>query len=159
LIAEGVIDRTRDALTSLARDGVGERGNEGLVFWAGVEGAPCTTFITVVVPGSERSPQSVFVSESSFGKAAMLAREAGVALLAQVHSHPGTDARHSDGDDDLILMPFEGMLSIVVPRYGLGWTGIAKARVHQYQDGMWKLCSDASVLSGITTAPLLVDAR
>jgi len=32
-------------------------------------------------------------------------------ILCQVHSHPGSDTRHSDGDDELVLLPFEGMLS------------------------------------------------
>ena len=29
-------------------------------------------------------------------------------------SHPGRDTRHSEGDDTLIIMPYEGMFSLVV---------------------------------------------
>jgi hypothetical protein len=62
----------------------------------------------------------------------------GLGLMAQVHSHPGEDARHSSGDDDMTLMPREGMFSIVVGHYGRGsLTHEAGLGVHQYQDGRW----------------------
>ena len=58
--------------------------------------------------------------------------------MAQVHSHPGGDTRHSDGDDDLVLMPFEGMFSLVVADYGRGsLLPESGAGLHQYQDGRW----------------------
>jgi hypothetical protein len=61
-----------------------------------------------------------------------------MAIVAQVHSHPGDDTTHSDGDDQMILLPFENMFSLVVSRYGLG--DISPGRgvgLHQYQDGHW----------------------
>ena len=82
----------------------------------------------------------------------------GLGLLAQVHSHPGDDARHSDGDDVLVLMPYEEMLSIVVPRYGdLGIWPISMCGVHQFQQRVWRLCTGG--LENILLAPGVVDQR
>jgi hypothetical protein len=55
-----------------------------------------------------------------------------------VHSHPGQDTRHSEGDDKLILMPYEGMFSLVVADYGHGsLLPNEGAGLHQYQSGRW----------------------
>jgi proteasome lid subunit RPN8/RPN11 len=61
-----------------------------------------------------------------------------LAVLGQVHSHPGGDTRHSDGDDDLIVLPHEGMFSLVVGRYGDGSVDPRDgAGLHQFQDRRW----------------------
>ena len=58
--------------------------------------------------------------ENATGNASRAARALGLSVVAQVHTHPGRDTRHSDGDDDLVLMPYEGMFSLVVGEYGHG---------------------------------------
>ncbi|MEX2374808.1 MAG: Mov34/MPN/PAD-1 family protein [Dehalococcoidia bacterium] len=159
LLPEAMIEQTRDALIGFALAGLRDGGHEGLVFWAGLENGPFAALTTVVVPAADHSSRGVFITESAYGSAVSEARRAGVVLLAQVHSHPGADARHSDGDDELIIMPFEGMLSIVVPNYGIGWQDLMNAKVHQFQGGRWILCLEESVRRGITIAPRVVDAR
>jgi proteasome lid subunit RPN8/RPN11 len=80
----------------------------------------------------------VFTDEAALGAASRLARARRLSVVAQVHSHPGADTRHSDGDDHLIVMPFEGMFSLVVGRYGHGGIEPASgAGLHQFQDGRW----------------------
>lgn len=159
LLPDAVVHQTREALVSFALAGIRDRGHEGLVFWAGLQDGDLAAFTTVVIPGADHSSLGVFVQEPAYGRAVAKAKRAGVVLLAQVHSHPGPDARHSDGDDDLIIMPFEGMLSIVVPNYGIGWQEMASAKVHQFRDRRWHLCSDRSVRRGVTVAPIVVDSR
>lgn len=159
LLPDALVDQTRAALISFALAGIWDRGHEGLVFWAGLQDGDLAAFTTVVIPEADHSAQGVFVQEPAYGRAVAEAKRAGVVLLAQVHSHPGADARHSDGDDDLIIMPFEGMLSIVVPSYGIGWERMTEAKVHQFHARQWNLCSDASVRRGITVAPIVVDSR
>lgn len=159
LLPDAVVDQTREALVSFALAGIRDRGHEGLVFWAGLQDGGLAAFTTVVIPEADHSAQGVFVQEAAYGRAVAEAKRAGVVILAQVHSHPGADARHSDGDDDLIIMPFEDMLSIVVPNYGVGWQRMTEPKVHQFRDRRWKLCSDASVQRGMTVAPILVDSR
>ncbi len=80
----------------------------------------------------------MFVGERAVARTSRSARAAGLGLVAQVHSHPGHDTRHSDGDDQLVLMPFEGMFSLVVADYGQG--GLLPehgAGLHQFQQGRW----------------------
>ena len=69
----------------------------------------------------------------------------GLGILAQVHSHPGWDTRHSDGDDELIVMPFENMLSLVAPFYGRTVYSIIDFSIHQFQNHRWVLCSRDSI--------------
>jgi hypothetical protein len=159
LLAEPVLAATRDALVSFALAGIEDRGHEGIVYWTGREAADCTVFMQAVVPVAEHSHGRVMVSREEIGRTQRAARRDNCGVLCQVHSHPGTDTRHSDGDDELVLLPFEGMLSIVAPSFGLGLLGIADVSVHQYQDGQWVLCSPESVSRGLVVVPTMRDLR
>jgi len=161
VLAESVIPATREALVSFALAGIEDGGHEGMAFWAGRESEGCgpTVILEVIVPDAEHSNQRVMASAEAVGSAARVARAHSVGILCQIHSHPGRDTRHSDGDDRLILLPFEGMLSIVVPEFGIRFTQLSQASVHQFQDGRWVLCSAASVAAGIVIAPAQVDLR
>lgn len=159
LLPEPVLEVTREALVSFALAGIEDRGHEGIVYWAGREAADCTVFVQAVVPVAEHSHGRVMVSCEEIGRMQRLARRDRCGILCQVHSHPGADTRHSDGDDELVLLPFEGMLSIVAPRFGLDLHGIGDLSVHQFQDGRWVLCSAESVSSGIVVVPTIRDLR
>lgn len=158
MLTQELIRVTAQALQHFALLGARDGGHEGIVFWAGVESPPWTVFTTAVVPQAEHSPQRVHVTEKSYGEAVEAAAAAGAAVLAQVHSHPGADARHSDGDDDLVILPFDGMLSVVVPRFAEGWDRLSEAGVHQYQNGLWTLCDPDSIAERIAVVPALIDA-
>lgn len=159
LISEPIIGATAEALTSFALAGIREGGHEGIVFWAGREVGDTTLLVQALIPAADHSWGSVMVTREEVGRMQQAARRHGLGLLSQVHSHPGGDARHSDGDDDLILLPFENMLSIVVPGFGIDFTEISQVCVHQYQDGRWVLCSAESVRNGICTFPPVLDLR
>ncbi len=80
------------------------------------------------------------------------ARKLGLAIVSQVHSHPGDDTRHSEGDDKLVLMPFHGMFSLVIGNYGMGGlTQNSGLGLHQFQNGQWvqisKNCEDAMIIT------------
>jgi proteasome lid subunit RPN8/RPN11 len=114
------------------------------MWWLGRRIGDDTYVMSCVAPAVDSGPQHVFADESAVGDAAAAARRRRLGLVAQVHSHPGSDTRHSDGDDDLVLMPFEMMFSIVVADYGL--TDIEPGKgmaLHQYQDGRWVWITDA----------------
>lgn len=161
ILAESIIPATRDALVSFAHAGIHDGGHEGMAFWVGLEDREMrsTVILEVIVPDAEHSNGRVMASADAVGKAARIARSHGLGILCQVHSHPGRDTQHSDGDDRLILLPFEGMLSIVVPEFGIGFANLKEASVHQFQDGRWVLCSAASVAANATIAPARVDLR
>jgi len=159
LLAESVVPATRDALLTFALAGIRDGGHEGMAFWAGHEGGDTTVILQVIIPNAAHSDQRVMASAAAVGDAARAARRNGLGILCQVHSHPGDDARHSDGDDELVLLPFEGMLSIVVPNFGLHFEGLTGACVHQFQSGRWVLCSAESVRAHVTVISSRINLR
>lgn len=132
--------------------------HEGIVFWGGIKNANRTAFTTLAVPRAYHDQGRVFVDEVGVAEVVLQFHRLGVGLLAQVHSHPGSDARHSDGDDQMILMPYEGMLSIVVPWYAaFGMQPITMCGIHQLQNATWTLCT--SQLDNMTIVPTVIDVR
>lgn len=135
VVTTGVVERTEALLLEAGRL---RPPHEGLVWWAGRQIGKDTLVLACHRPQCQSGPQFVFTDEHAAGAAARLARSAHLGIVAQVHSHPGTDTRHSDGDDELVLMPFENMFSLVAARYGEdGLLEVNGASVHQYQDGRW----------------------
>ena len=105
------------------------------------------------MPPTDHQAASVFVHEVAVLATSQAAHSVGLGLVAQVHSHPGNDTRHSDGDDELILMPYEGMFSLVANDYGHGSLHPSDgAGLHQFQSGQWvQITNDA-----LTVVPSLV---
>jgi proteasome lid subunit RPN8/RPN11 len=138
LVTDAAAEQTRRHLQrSAAADG---RRHEGIVLWAGRTDGPDTLIAAAVGVVAEHGRSFVHMPETAVGAAARAARAHGLALLAQVHSHPEDDTRHSDGDDRMVLMPYEGMFSFVVGRYGDGPLHPRQgAGLHQFQDGRWVL--------------------
>lgn len=135
VVAEHVLGPTRAALQASSGN---HRSHEGLAFWLGRNLGSNTLVLAVAVPPTEHRVDGVFVDERAVLATIRAARTVGLGLVAQVHSHPGNDTRHSDGDDQLILMPYEGMFSLVVGDYG--HSGLLQAEgsgLHQFQDGRW----------------------
>jgi hypothetical protein len=134
--------------------------HEGVVFLAGFETQGATVFTGVVAPQADHGPGRVLSSQEQVLAASRAARGAGTSILAQLHSHPGAWTRHSEGDDSMVLMPFEGMLSIVAPWYGrFGLRPLDSLGVHQYQDGSWALCDRESVRAAFRILPTELDLR
>lgn len=136
VVSAVVLDATQRALAEVRS----EVPHESLVWWLGRKVGDDTVVVSLIRPHTDSTPQSVMVSEVAAGVASRRAREFGLGVVAQIHTHPGTDLRHSDGDDELIFMPFEGMFSIVVAEYGRGRLDSPKGfSAHQFQDGRWVL--------------------
>ena len=148
-VAPNIIRDTQRALTAFDEAGRHEGGHEGICYWAGLEEAGVTTLDAVVVPTASHGKFGVFVSAAGFGEAARRARAMGLGILSQVHSHSGEDTRHSDGDDDLVVMPFEGMLSLVAPHYGRRLNAITDFSIHQFQDHRWILCDPDTISAAL----------
>lgn len=159
LLVEQVLTATREALVSFALSGIRDGGHEGIVYWAGREARDCTVFMQAVVPNAEHSWGRVMVSREEIGRTQRAARASKLGILCQVHSHPGSDTRHSDGDDELVLLPFAGMLSVVAPRFGIDVQGVHDLGVHQFQKGRWVLCSRESVDERLIVVPAVKDLR
>lgn len=135
IVAEQVIGPTLAELRRPHDDGL---AHERLVLWAGRTVGTTSIVTSSVITCTDHGPGHVLLDESAVNDAARTARDALLGIIAQVHSHPGSDTRHSTGDDRLVLMPFEGMFSLVVAHYGHGEICPAKgAGLHQFQQGRW----------------------
>ena len=141
IVSQTVVQRSRELL----RQDADTRAHEALVWWLGRQVGGDTIVLGCHKPTCRSGPQFVKVSEAATGNAARASRTLRLGIVAQVHSHPGTDTRHSDGDDDLVLMPFPGMFSLVVANYGTGSLLPEQgAGLHQFQDGRWVLIRQPS---------------
>ena len=94
-IAPNLISATQRALHVFYHAGRYEGGHEGICYWAGREEKGRTYLQEVVLASAHHEPFGVFVSAAAFGEVARRARRRGLGVLAQVHSHPGSDVRHS----------------------------------------------------------------
>ena len=141
VVSDAVGDRT---LALLRAVGMLEPPHEGMVWWLGRNIGTDTVVLACHAPRVRSGPQFVMADEAATGGASIAARARRLGVVAQVHSHPGADTRHSDGDDDLILMPYEGMFSVVVATYGAGHLlPELGAGIHQFQEGRWVLVRQA----------------
>lgn len=157
LIAEPVVQETERLLRSYR--GV-DGDHEGMVFLCGRELGETMLLTTAIAPACEHSFGRVMADHSAVGYVTRSARQLGLGVLAQIHSHPCGQTQHSEGDDYMVLMPFERMLSIVVPHYGAtGLRPFASLGVHQFQDDRWRLVSENSIRRGMTLLPAGLDLR
>jgi len=144
IVTEGVVGPTLAALQASSTDG---RPDEGLVLWLGRNIQDSTVVLACSAPRSRHTFGSVHIDERAVGSVTAAARRHSLGVVAQVHSHPGWDTRHSDGDDRLVLMPYEGMFSLVVAHYGLASIHPEDgAGLHQFQDGRWAQVTNADAL-------------
>jgi len=122
--------------------------------------ATANYFTTAIFPDADSRGGYVRCSEQQFATASAAARQIGLGVLAQVHTHPGGVSLHSSGDDDMVRPRYDGMLSIVVPHYGQrGVRPLDGNGVHQLQHGEWVLAERTSVRHGILIIPGFIDLR
>jgi hypothetical protein len=154
IVPEVVADATLTRLQS--SQGV-DGPHEGLVLWAGRRDGHDAIVAAAVAIESDHGWGHVRIAEIQVGRAARAMRRHGLILVAQVHSHPGSDTRHSDGDDDLIVLRHDGMFSLVVADYGRdGLHGGDGLGVHQLQGGAWIRVSDTT--TAVLFAPTVIEA-
>jgi proteasome lid subunit RPN8/RPN11 len=134
--------------------------HEGIVFLCGRELGDIQLLTTAIAPRCDHGPRHVACDERQIEEVVAVAHAHRLGVLAQVHSHPGPFTEHSEGDDEMVLMPFERMVSIVVPHYAHHrLPPLENLGVHQYQDGRWVTVEPATVAAGIIVIPGDVDLR
>jgi hypothetical protein len=110
IVSHEIVTSTLNSLQSAGND-----GKEGIVLWLGRRtGADAGVIQQAYVPIHAADADRFWISLE--GMRAMMAklRDEGMALLAQVHSHP-RHAFHSEADDHWALVRYVGALSIVLP--------------------------------------------
>lgn len=117
---------------------------ESAVFWFGTRGSDRDTALYVVAPKQAMSWGSYRIDRGSHAALVQSLSE-GWRILAQVHTHPGTDVEHSTYDDEAAVST--RALSLVFPSYArFGRAFPAGVGVHEHQDGYWhRLDADQAV--------------
>jgi len=156
-ITDAAVDAAQQLLpTYRGADGA----HEGIAFLAGIETPSKTLLLATITPQADHGPGHVSCSAAEVLRTSRAARANGLAVLAQLHTHPGPITFHSVGDDSMVLLPFEGMLSIVAPYYGrFGLRPLDSLGVHQFQGGRWVLCERSTVRARFRIVPSSLDLR
>jgi len=131
-----------------------------LVYWAGRRTGQAAFVTTCVAPAARTTRGSFETSSESNANVVMFLAANDLELIAQVHSHPQVSVDHSPGDDERALMPFEGLVSIIVPHYARrGMTPLTICGVHIFENGAFRRLGDVDVESRLSIIPSLADLR
>lgn len=128
----------------------GVQGNEGLVFWAGIEAGDSSKFVTTCVYPKVRGVSGASVSADVIAGAEVVreVRRRELEIIAEIHSHPGHWVGHSIIDDENPFVLADGNISIVVPCLGdEGMEPLWKCGVYLYsvKDG-WRRLSEGEIV-------------
>jgi hypothetical protein len=128
----------------------GAQGLEGVVFWAGrLEGSRFLV-TEACIPRQHaltdmQSGVGVAIDGDELFRLNVWLHKAGLQMIAQIHSHPGS-AYHSSTDDALSVVTRAGALSIVVPYFAAGAFDLSRISVHRLtRGGGWKHLSTKEV--------------
>jgi hypothetical protein len=111
------------------------RPTEKVVYWAGIKRPDACTALTVIRPNARLTRGSFRTTPEANAEVVAFLSEKGLALIGQVHTHPGGWVDHSGGDDEDAFMPTENFISIVVPDYCRnGMLPIHRCGVHRYEN-------------------------
>jgi len=93
------------------------RGHEGVAYMLGQTDGATTLAIATIRPQAVTTRGSFSVRAPAMAQVVRTAVRAGLQVVGQVHTHPGT-AYHSDGDVEGARIVYRGFVSIVLPDYG-----------------------------------------
>jgi JAB domain-containing protein similar to deubiquitination enzymes len=154
LLPEAVRDAT---LSLLQSSGTRRVPHEGVVYWLGVETSGPFAVLQALAPRATTGSGFFRTTSGANAEAIGVACELGLAIVAQVHSHPRGWAEHSDGDDERALKPYPGSLSVVIPQYARGAVNPAAWGVYRWNGTEFESPQDLG--SPITIVPTARDLR
>jgi hypothetical protein len=129
------------ALTGKAFESSSKSRIECCCFWYGVRDERGNSLVkAVIVPRQKNTWGNYNVPSDAMVEVSEVTRRHGWKNLAQIHTHPGRDVRHSLYDDENAVS--QKSLSIVVPNYGInGFRYADELGVHECQKGSWRRLS------------------
>lgn len=110
--------------------------SEGLVYWAGERDDKKIIIKAVIAPSIISNEYWLEVGHQSNSKVIDILGDLEQIHLAQIHSHPSKWVGHSETDDKNASFKHNGLLSIVVPHFGMeGMKNLSDCGVHRFMDG------------------------
>jgi hypothetical protein len=137
-VTPGIGHRTRELLIE---SGSGE--HESVVYWV----APLTSNrVSRVVHPLHRGGLSGYEVDGAWLNQFFLDLAAEKdRIVAQIHSHPGARVEHSTIDDEFVVVPSVGLISLVVPFFGNGAVPVGWGVWALRADGRWEDAQEAVV--------------
>jgi len=83
----------------------------------------------------------------------------GMERLAQVHTHPGRDMRHSPFDDENAYSQMNGAVSIVLPHHARFRPDLGECGIHVRDDSGWRRLNVGEIEPIIRILPGCLDFR
>lgn len=127
-------------------DGVRTSSGDGLV-------------TTVTVPHAKQHAGHFTVSAQEMSRAGAHLRAHRLVRLAQVHTHPGADIRHSTTDDERAYSRKAGAVSIVLPWHAKGDPAPTNGAIHIHDGNDWRRLNQADAEALIHLVPATIDTR
>lgn len=124
------------------------------IAWAGISIATTLTF-----PNAEMHPTYFTVSGDAMSEAGQHFRRFGMERLAQVHTHPSRDVRHSPFDDENAYSQMDGALSIVLPNHARRRPDLTDCGVHLRDGSGWRRLGARDIEGIIRILPGCLDFR
>jgi len=120
---------------------VGRDGYEGLALWAGVQNGDLFRVSRTIIPEQQHVRNSdgvcVIIGAAELHRLNVTLYKEKLALLGQIHSHPGR-AYHSDTDDRYAIATTVGCLSLVVPDFARAPFAISRCASYRLDGrGRW----------------------
>lgn len=114
---------------------------------------------TLTLPYAQMHPTHFIVSAEAMSEAGQHFRHFGMERLAQVHTHPGRDTKHSPFDDENAYSQLDGALSIVLPHHARRGPQLSDCGVHIRDDRGWHRLSVSEIEEAIRILPGCLDFR
>ena len=114
---------------------------------------------TVTVPHAVQSAGHFTVCAQEMSRAGAHLRQHGLVRLAQVHTHPGHDTRHSVIDDERAYSRKASAVSIVLPWHAADTPSPTDGAVYVHENLGWRRLSQVDAEAFIRIIPATVDTR
>jgi len=135
---------------------------ESVVYWYGLEtpGSSTDVAVAVAIPDAQCHPTWYEVSAEQASAMRTTMATASLVCLAQFHTHPWKNTRHSLYDDRNSISIRNGFLSLVAPNYGCRQDlGLEEVSVHEAWDVRWYLLAKPAGQRRIRIVDDAVDLR
>lgn len=134
--------------------------HENVAYIAGHILGDCRVGMTVIFPEAITTPNSYDTTVESHAATMDALGDLKMAIVAQVHVHPGTAVYHSDDDDERAFVNARGFWSLVFPNYGrLGLGPVSGWGCHLHDGDRFHLLTAEAASARVRVARRMVDLR
>ncbi len=149
-----------ETLTKHLPKKVGWQFHENVAYIAGHILGDRRVGLTVIFPEATTTPNSYDTTIESHAATMDALGDLKMAIVAQVHVHPGPAVYHSDDDDERAFVNAQGFWSLVFPSYGrFGLGPVSSWGCHLHDGDRFHLLTAEAATARVLVAQRMVDLR